>query len=130
MQTYALTQTHTCCTHVTPNLSTPHLVVAGWTQAINTLGMCANPTEEQLKVEAPTMQRPTRAVQKRFAGARENQEVVKVMVFKGATGKAAVIRAVTYDLLFNNMKSIVMKTASKCCCTPCCLPLLLHCHVS
>lgn len=35
------------------------------------------------------------------------------MVFKGASGKAAVIRAVTYDLLFNNMKSIVTKTASK-----------------
>ena len=35
------------------------------------------------------------------------------MVFKGANGKEAVIRAVTYDLLFNNMKSIVMKTASK-----------------
>ena len=35
------------------------------------------------------------------------------MVFKGATDKAAVIRAVTYDLLFNNMKSIVVKTASE-----------------
>ena len=77
--------------------------------------MCANPTDEQLKAEAPVMQRPTRALQKRFAGPSENQEVVKVMVFKGASGKAAVIRAVTYDLLFNNMKSIVMKTASKYC---------------
>ena len=37
------------------------------------------------------------------------------MVFKGAKNKAAVIRAVTYDLLFNNMKSIVTKTAGKMC---------------
>ena len=42
---------------------------------------------------------------------KKNQEVVKVMVFKGASGKPAVIRAMTYDLLFNNMKSIVVKTA-------------------
>jgi len=35
------------------------------------------------------------------------------MVFKGSDNKAAVIRAATYDLLFNNMKSIVVRTASK-----------------
>ena len=40
------------------------------------------------------------------------------MVFKGATDKAAVIRSVTYDLLFNNMKSIVTKTAGKKCAPP------------
>ena len=40
------------------------------------------------------------------------------MVFKGATDKAAVIRSVTYDLLFNNMKSIVTQTAGKKCASP------------
>ena len=39
--------------------------------------------------------------------------MVKVVVFKGATGKKAVIRAMTYDLLFNNMKSIVEKTSGR-----------------
>ena len=122
---------------------TCRVVRAGWTQAINTLGMCANPSEHQLRAEVPTTQRPTRAIQNKFAGPEKNREVVKVtpvphssspysnsttyihicisihlytqqvMVFKGANGKGAVIRAITYDLLFNNMKSIVMKTASK-----------------
>ena len=50
----------------------------GWTQAINTLGMCANPSEQQLEAEAPTMQRPTRAIQNKFAGPQKNREVVKV----------------------------------------------------
>ena len=110
---------------------------AGWTQAINSLGMCANPTEEQLVAERPTVQRATRAIQKKFGGPKNNQQVVKViyphtltphthmhsrtythvhntqvMVFKGADNKAAVIRAATYDLLFNNMKSLVVRTAS------------------
>ena len=58
---------HTVCTSI------------GWTQAINTLGMCANPTEHQLKVEAPAQQRPTRAIQNKFAGPQKNQEVVKVI---------------------------------------------------
>lgn len=35
------------------------------------------------------------------------------MVFKGAECKEAVIRCITYDLLFNNMKSIVVKTSSQ-----------------
>ena len=86
--------------------------VTGWTQAINTLGMCTNPTEEQLEAEVPELQRPTRADRKRFAGVNKNQEVVQVVVFKGASGKSAVIRKVTHDLLYNNMKSIVVKTAS------------------
>ena len=81
----------------------------GWTQAINTLGLCANPTEEQLQAEKPTIQRPTRGIQRKYA--EKNSEVVKVVVFKGASGKSAVIRAMTYDLLFNNMKSIVEKTS-------------------
>ena len=85
--------------------------VVGWTQAINTLGLCANPTEAQLRAEKPVLQRPTRGTQAKYA--RKGEEVVKVMVFKGADGKAAVIRAMTYDLLFNNMKSIVVKTASQ-----------------
>ena len=83
-------------------------VCAGWTQAINTLGLCANPSEEQLKAENPTVQRTTRGASKHV---RANQEVVKVMVFKVAFDKPAVIRSMTYDLLFNNMKSIVAKTA-------------------
>ena len=83
--------------------------VIGWTQAINTLGLCANPTAEQLKAEKPVLQRPTRALERKYAA--KNQQVEKVMVFKGANGKAAVIRAMTYDLLFNNMKSIVTNTA-------------------
>ena len=86
-------------------------MLVGWTEAINTLGMCAKPTETQLKAEVPTESRPTRAIQKRYQGPDKNREVVKVMVFKGACDKAAVIRAATYDLLFNNMKSIVTKTA-------------------
>ena len=73
--------------------------------------MCAKPSEEQLKVEVPTTQRPTRATQQKYAA--KNNEVVKVVVFKGASGKPAVIRAVTYDLLFNNMKSIVTKTSGE-----------------
>ena len=73
--------------------------------------MCANPTEEQLQAEVPTLQRPTRSIQGKYAGVNKNREVVKVMVFKGAGDKAAVIRAATYDLLFNNMKSIVTRTA-------------------
>ena len=85
--------------------------MTGWTQAINTLGMCADPTAEQLQAEVPTTQRPTRSIQAKYAGVNKNREVVKVMVFKGACDKAAVIRAATYDLLFNNMKSIVTKTA-------------------
>ena len=40
------------------------------------------------------------------------------MVFEGATSKEAVIRCITYDLLFNNMKSIVVKTSNKCRCPP------------
>ena len=114
--------------------------------------MCANPTENQLQAEAPVQQRPTRAIQTKFAGPQKDQEVVKVisplpplsqthtiidthacihiyshciqvMVFKGASGKEAVIRAITYDLLFNNMKSIVVNTASKCTTLP-----LSHTH--
>ena len=88
-----------------------HVHVAGWTQAINTLGLCANPSEAQLRAERPVLQRPTRGTQNKYA--RKGEEVVKVMVFKGAAGKAAVIRAATYDLLFNNMKSIVVKTAGE-----------------
>ena len=61
-----------------------------------------------MEAEVPTVQRSTRGASK-YVG--KNEEVVKVMVFKGASGKAAVIRAMTYDLLFNNMKSIVTKTA-------------------
>ena len=86
--------------------------VTGWTQANNTLGMCANPTEEQLVAEVPKLQRPTRGDKKRFAGIDKNQEVVQVVVFKGASGKPAVIRKITHDLLYNNMKSIVVRTAS------------------
>ena len=74
--------------------------------------MSSNPSTEQLAAQVPTIQRPTRAIQKKFSG--KNQEVVKVVVFKGANGKEAVIRAVTMDLLFNNIKSLVVKTASKC----------------
>ena len=84
-------------------------IIAGWTQAINTLGLCANSSAAQLQAEKPVSQRSTRSIQNRYA--KKNEEVVKVMVFKGASGKAAVIRAATYDLLFNNMKSIVVKTA-------------------
>ena len=68
-----------------------HVYVAGWTQAINTLGLCANPSEAQLRAEKPVLQRPTRGTQNKYA--RKGEEVVKVMVFKGAAGKAAVIRA-------------------------------------
>ena len=39
-------------------------------------------------------------------------------MFKGAECKEAVIRCITYDLLFNNMKSIVVKTSSKYTATP------------
>ena len=46
---------------------------------MNTLGMCANPSDEQLKAEKPTMQRPTRALQKRFGGPKKNNDVVKVI---------------------------------------------------
>lgn len=83
-------------------------ICVGWTQAINTLGLCANPAKEQLQAEKPDIQRTTRGASKHV---RPGQEVVKVMVFKGASGKPAIIRAMTYDLLFNNMKSIVEKTA-------------------
>ena len=66
------------CVLYVPPVYSPCLVFAcfaGWTQAINTLGMCANPSDEQLQAEVPTAQRPTRSIQSKFAGPKKNQEV-------------------------------------------------------
>ena len=52
----------------------------GWTQAINTLGLAANTSEEQLKVEKPTMTRPTRSMQKQ--SQKNSMEVDAVFVYK------------------------------------------------
>ena len=52
----------------------------GWTQAINTLGLAANPSSEQLRVEKPVMGRPTRSVNNRLR--KEGMDVEAVYVFK------------------------------------------------
>lgn len=52
----------------------------GWTQAINTLGLAANPSSEQLRVEKPVLARPTRSVNNRLK--KEGMDVEAVYVFK------------------------------------------------
>ena len=52
----------------------------GWTQAINTLGLAANPSAQQLTVEKPTMRTPTRAVNQQLK--KEGMSVDAVYVFK------------------------------------------------
>ena len=52
----------------------------GWTQAINTLGLAANPSKQQLSVEKPTLSRPTRSVDNQFK--KKGVNVESVYVFK------------------------------------------------
>ena len=52
----------------------------GWTQAINTLGLAANPSEKQLKVEKPTLVRPTRSLSQ--SCQKKGMDVDAVYVYK------------------------------------------------
>ena len=51
----------------------------GWTQAINTLGLAANPDAKQISVDTPTQTRMTRADSKRVP---KTSKIDTVYVFK------------------------------------------------